>query len=54
MTDKREFAENLRIRIRALEAEIEELSGELRKLLTPVLTPIVGLQPDSKREESGE
>jgi hypothetical protein len=39
-TDRREFAENLRIRIRQLEAETAELSAELRKILQPQLTPV--------------
>jgi hypothetical protein len=51
----KELAENLRIRIRELEsqrdelqAEISELGVELRRVLHPVLLPIQGLE---KRDE---
>jgi hypothetical protein len=45
-TDRRALAENLRIRIRELEAETAELSEELRRILTPHLTPVPG--PDEE------
>jgi hypothetical protein len=40
MSDRRELAENLRIRIRELEAEVAELSAELRKVLQPNLSAV--------------
>jgi hypothetical protein len=40
MTDRRELAENLRLQIRRLEAEIEEYSAELRRILQPDLKAV--------------
>jgi hypothetical protein len=45
MTDRREFADNLRNRIKVLESEISELADELRKILTPHLTPVPDEEP---------
>jgi hypothetical protein len=46
MSDRKEFADNIRNRIRVLESEIAELADELRRILQPRLTPVPG--PDEE------